>query len=78
MKKYQIKIDFDSANPQVIFDAVDTEKEVNEWLESALNSDGPTRVAVYELNEDAKGYYLCQQYTRIPEPVDRLSGFGRW
>ena len=78
MKKYQIKIDFDSANPQVIFDAVDTEKEVNEWLESALNSDGPTRVAVYELNEDGKGYHLCQQYNRIPESVERLIGFGRW
>ena len=78
MKKYQIKIDFDSANPQVIFDAVDTEKEVNEWLESALNSDGPTRVAVYELNEDGKGYHLCQQYNRVPEPVERLIGFGRW
>lgn len=78
MKKYQIKIDFDSANPQTIFDAVDTVNEVNEWLESALNSDGPTCVSVYELNDDGKGYHLYQRYNRVPEPVERLIGFGRW
>jgi hypothetical protein len=78
MKRFQVKIDFNGEHPQSIFDATDDEKEVFDWLEVTLNSDEASSIAVYELNEDGKGYHLCQQYNKQPEVVERLIGFGRW
>jgi len=72
-RKFRISIEVEGG--MTLFDSTNSEKQVNEWIKAATESDKAKSIKVYELNPQVGAYALT---TAIERKDVREVGFGRW